>query len=832
MHKLYHESYNIIICGDINVNYLNDDSRKKQLDAILFSYNLIGIVTFPTRVDISTSTIIDNFFIDTTRIDKYDIYPLVNGLSDHDAQLLTLHKVQKQVQQQYTYMKRMINNDTIANFQLQLSQESWESVFDENDVNKSFNLFLNIILRTYYSSFPLIQKKSVQKNNTWITPGIMKSCKHKREIYNELRNNKDPNFRVYYRNYSKLLSTVIKKAKRMEYDKCILYSHNKIKTTWGIIKKEVGRSTSRIEISAVKIDGKILNNQQEVVGEFNKYFANVADKIKRHVNKNSIPMNDQKNEVNFMHYMNQDFINSYPNINYNCSTIKEIENIIKSLKPKNSCGYDEISSIILKLCSPFIISPINYICNKMLRGGVFPDRLKYAIINPLYKNGDTWDVTNYRPISLLTSFSKIFETIIYTRTLEHLNKYNILSSEQYGFRKGLKTDNAIYKLTTEILNSMNNKQLVAGVFCDLEKAFDCVDHDILLTKLKFYGITGKDQALYESYLSNRYIRTVIHKNDVNTVSSEWLNIRQGVPQGSVLGPLLFLIYINDLPKVLNRFSTPVIFADDTSILFSHSNINDLSRNILTTIEILNRWFRANKLSLNFNKTHCIQFKTKATISDTFTINYNNNFINNTLSTKFLGVVVDSALIWKNHIELLVKKLSKACYVIRNMKQYLSITALKAIYYSFFHSLLSYGIIFWGNSSHSSSVFLLQKKAIRAMLGYGNRVSCRNIFKELNILPFASQYIFSLLIFVLQNKHLFSSNIDSHAINTRHRQDLYLPQANLTSFQKGVYYAGIKMFNKLPIEIKNSSHNFKKFKVELRYFLNTHTFYTVEEYLNR
>jgi hypothetical protein len=137
---------------------------------------------------------------------------------------------------------------------------------------------------------------------------------------------------------------------------------------------------------------------------------------------------------------------------------------------------------------------------------------------------------------------------------------------------------------------------VAGVFCDLEKAIDCVDHDILWSKLKYYGITGKDHALYESYLSNRYIRTVIHKSDVNTLSSDWLHVRQGVPQGSVLGPLLFLLYINDLPKILNKFSTPIIFADDTSILFSHSNVNDLNRNIRITIEILNGWFRANEMN--------------------------------------------------------------------------------------------------------------------------------------------------------------------------------------------------------------------------------------------
>jgi len=186
--------------------------------------------------------------------------------------------------------------------------------------------------------------------------------------------------------------------------------------------------------------------------------------------------------------MEQAFNKPYPNMECNCTTVKEIEQIIKSLKSKNSHGYDEISTKILKISCPFIRSPVNFICNKMLFGGVFPNRLKYANIIPLHKNGDKCEASNYRPISLLTSFSKIFETVMQKRILKHITKYNILSTEQYGFRVGYRTDNAIYKLTTEILNAMNDKLQIGGIFCDLEKAFDCVNHDILLAKLKFYGM--------------------------------------------------------------------------------------------------------------------------------------------------------------------------------------------------------------------------------------------------------------------------------------------------------------------------------------------------------
>jgi hypothetical protein len=197
----------------------------------------------------------------------------------------------------------------------------------------------------------------------------------------------------------------------------------------------------------------------------------------------------------------------------------------------------------------------------------------------------------------------------------------------------------------------------------------------------------------------------------------------------------------------------------------------------------------NKLTLNFNKTHYIQFAAKTKISHNFIINYNNKSFNSIFCTKFLGIMVDGALPWKNHTEMLMKKLSKACYTIRNMKHYMSISALKVIYNSLFHSITSYGIIFWGNSSYSHATFLLQKKAIRSLLGYGNTVSCRNIFKELSILFLASQYLFSLLLFVSYNKALFSSNIDSHIICHQTKSRLVSTSSQLNCISEGSLLCG-------------------------------------------
>jgi hypothetical protein len=208
LQKLYNKKYNIIICGNVNVNGLIDNNRRSQLDAVLHSYNLAGIVKFPTGIGLNSHTTTDNVFIDPSTTGKDDLYPLINGLSDHDAQLLILNKGQEK--EYHTYISRKINKCTIADFRLKLSHETWEPVFDGNDVIKIFSSFLNIFLRIYCSNFSFIQAKNKMNQNSWIAPGIITTCKHKRELYKELQNNNNPTVASYYRDYSTILSLVIK----------------------------------------------------------------------------------------------------------------------------------------------------------------------------------------------------------------------------------------------------------------------------------------------------------------------------------------------------------------------------------------------------------------------------------------------------------------------------------------------------------------------------------------------------------------------------------------------------------------------------------------------
>jgi hypothetical protein len=281
---------------------------------------------------------------------------------------------------------------------------------------------------------------------------------------------------------------------------------NKNKTIWDIVNLETSKTGNTEKINNFNIDGNLISNHQEIANAFNKYFLTIAKSINTkqiecssHNLDNTIPL----------HYLMQSFKNPFPRIHLKSILTKEVENIIKRLKPKNSSGYDGISTKLLKMSSPFISSPLTHICNKSLSSEIFPDHLKYTVVLPLFKKGDKCNISNYGSISTLSSLSKVLEKVMFNQLQEHLNKYSILAEEQFGFRTKSTTNKAIYKLINENQEALNCKVVVGGIFFDLEKAFDCLNHNMLLSKLQFYGVNGKAKSWFESYVNNRYIRVQI-----------------------------------------------------------------------------------------------------------------------------------------------------------------------------------------------------------------------------------------------------------------------------------------------------------------------------------
>jgi hypothetical protein len=816
--KLCKGSTKLILCGDFNINHFELNSRRNLLQSLLASFNLFSTITFPTRVTNNSSTLIDNIYMDITNY-KFSVYPLINGISDHDAQVIELANMYNEKPKNHYSFTRKIDCDTSRSFTEDLSYENWEEIFLDDDVNKIFNKFLDTYIKIFNANFPMVIKKKSTKPNSWITSGIKISCKNKRNLYVKYRNSRDPTHKAQYKDYCKILSSVIRAAKKMYFDALIQKSNNKIKTTWNLVKSLLNNKTN----TNMNNTNDNINNQN-TANAFNSYFASVADNIINNSRKTNSVYSDCPLEYLRLNCNQPNFSFTLKN-----TTAHEINKIIQSMKPKDSHGYDEISIRILKMSAPFILSPLTYIFNKILDKGIFPERLKFSEIKPLYKKGNAADFSNYRPISLLPSFSKIIEKLIYNRLYNYFDQQKLFAKDQHGFRLNTSTETATFSLLNTILSSLEHKDIVGSLFLDLQKAFDCVNHDILLAKLNFYGVSGKANKLLESYIRNRYQRVKLRDKFFNHLTSEWEPVRHGVPQGSVLGPLLFLIYINDLPHTINDLADTVLFADDTSIIISNPDLQEFKYNTSRALQELNKWFCSNLLSLSFDKSHFLQFFVKKQNKINVQITSSNSILTNLNSIKFLGLTLDSMLTWKDHIANLTIKLNKACFAIRAIKPYMSLSVLRTVYFSYFHSIMSYGIIFWGSSNLSNNIFKIQKRVIRIIANKFNQDSCRQLFNQYQILTLPAQYIFSLVMFVVKFKDFFQSNSEIHDLNTRFRSDLHFPTTNLSLVQRGVVYSGTKIFNHLPSHIKSFSKDIKQFKYKLKRLLLEQSLYTLEEF---
>jgi hypothetical protein len=278
--------------------------------------------------------------------------------------------------------------------------------------------------------------------------------------------------------------------------------------------------------------------------------------------------------------------------------------------------------------------------------------------------------------------------------------------------------------------------------------------------LEFYAAKGKAKLRFKSYLRNRYQRVLITSTNLNLNDfSTWGKIKHAVPQGSILGPFLFLLYINHLPKSINDKTVPILFADDTSLLVTSPNNNDLCVKINTAFHCINEWFKVNQLTINLNKTNHVQFTASNNNPRTeIKIAYDNKLITTISNITFLGIHIDDKMSWKCHTEHISLKLSVVFYIIRSIKPYTSINTLKMVYHSYFNSIINYGLPFWGNSAQVIKIFIMQKNIIRIMLGHRRWDSCRILFRELEILPLTSQYILSLMLFVAKNRNFYHSGL--------------------------------------------------------------------------
>ena len=466
---------------------------------------------------------------------------------------------------------------------------------------------------------------------------------------------------------------------------------------------------------------------------------------------------------------------------------------------------------ILKTVKHLVVVPLTKIINQCLAKHIFPDCLKLARVVPVFKKGSPDDISNYRPISILPIFGKIFECVLKQQINAHFEDNELFNPCQFGFRSNVSTTAAINYLTAFVRDCFEMKKYAQACFLDLSKAFDCVSHELLLNKLKTYGFEEGSTELICSYLTNRqqYV-------SFNQQTSKPCPVKLGVPQGSVLGPILFLIYINDINTCLKNRNNIVLFADDTTVLSSDECLSQLQGQVLEDESRIRDWFVSNKLCINATKTQSLIFSLKPLRA-----------VNEPI--KFLGIYLDSKLAWGEHTLHLAKKLHTVVFLLRNLRSVVSHDVLLSSYYGYFHSHLSYAILCWGHSAHALRIFAVQRRCIRVICGMGYRDCCRDKFVKLNILTVPCIYILACLLYIKDNLDQYAKNSDYHNYNTRTRQNLCINYTRTERARDGHSHYGIKFFNILPQNIKDLSCI--AFRTKLKNYLKLKAFYNFGEYLN-
>ena len=478
----------------------------------------------------------------------------------------------------------------------------------------------------------------------------------------------------------------MRQAETNDYSDRLNSVRGDIKNTWRILKNVINKNGPQTSLhNCFSHRGTKITNFDQIADIFNEYFVSVGPSLAKSINvvKKDPTIYLKGNHTASMFLRDTDD--------------KEIYNVIMKQKSNKASGYDDISIDVVKHTADVLSKPLAFIFNTSLANGIFPDSLKIAKVIPIHKNGDKGCFCNYRPISVLCTFSKLLETVFHSRLVNYVNFNNILNESQYGFRDKRSTNFALLDLIEEVRQSLEENKATAGIFLDLRKAFDTINHDILLQKLYFYGIRGIPYQWIKSYLTDR-----VQFVSYNQTYSTMLPLTCGVPQGSILGPLLFIIYINDICNISAQLKF-VLFADDTNVFISHESKKQMETILNSELENLDIWFKTNKLSLNTEKTNFIVFQKKSDLfpNENIRLYIDNVQINRIHNTKFLGVVLDSKLTWNKHITEIENKISKNIGVISRARNILHTKELQTLYCSLILPYLNYGVLLWGNNYQSS-----------------------------------------------------------------------------------------------------------------------------------
>ena len=774
----------IILLGDFNTNLLQSNNNWLKRFA---TYRLTQIVDRPTRLQ--AQTLLDHIYVTENR-NILELCVPVYGCSDHLPTCITWNKkgvkIPKISHKEITY--RSFAKFDQQSFLADLMTSPLNNVYNYTDPEEALDFWIQNFKSVYdnHAPFKTRRVKHTPKPK-WLTKEIEDACFKRDRL---LKEGKLEEFRTQRNKV-----TSLKRAAKTKYFNSLVSSKQNSKSIWKAINELTNKSSPSTSSHQIKIPPEQLNN----------HFISIADKI--------MPENETEHN-------NLDRLSDYcksKNINSDLTiplmSVIDVYYYLQNLKQSATRGPDDIDNKILTISAPVISETLTFIYNLCIEKCSFPRHFKTAKVIPLYKSGDCLEPSNFRPISILSALSKPLEKHVNKYLYNHLDTFDLLSKNQSGFRKNYSCHTALTNMVDEWLLNINENRLCGALFIDFAKAFDVIDHDLLCKKLLLYGITGKSLQILSSFLENRAQYITVNSNASNTQP-----VKYGVPQGSILGPLLFAIYVNDLP--LHIQDQCELFCDDTTIHTNHSDITQIAHSLQQSINTLTTWCKLNHMSLNPRKTKLMLITTRQKRQNLPNslppIFVDNTQIEEVDNHRVLGIIIDHNLSWSNQVDYLCKTLSRRVYQLCRFKKFINFHARKLFIHAYILSSINYCSTLFDSTSDNilKPLNKFYKRALKAALLKSSTLTKLDYIK-LNMLPLKEVLAINKcsLIHRIFSKSAPESLCSTFKPNPRHPTKFLIPTPRIDLFKTSLHYSGSVLWNSLPAHVR-SKHNIGTFKKHL------------------
>ena len=794
------EEKELYLIGDINRDLLNIQIKSAWTE-YMQHFGLTQLVSDATRVTSDSSTLIDHVYSNCPEnVNSINVSKV--GLSDHFPIFFTrkLH-VHPSKSQHFSISYRSFKHFDEAKFIEDLQSVPWDTIKLFDDTDDIMEAWLDLFLQVVDKHVPIKQHRVKHRTQPqWMSSEILDAIKC-RDQYKSVGNE------IEYKIWRNKVVKLIHNSKKSQYQTFVDNNKENQSSIYKLFQ-EVGAGkglTRKSNITSVKVGETLCEDSKEIVNEFNNYFVNIASKLKEPI-------------ISTNHDKLQEFCQERlpAGIKFNIPLIQR-EKVLKFLSNTDmskATGTDMIGPRLLKLAAPYIVDEICFICNHSITNSVFPSKWKDAKVAPLHKSGPHEELNNYRPISVLPILSKVLEKHVHDSLSNFLHQHELLYRTQSGFRAGRSCETALVNMVDSWLNAIDNSKLIGIVLVDFKKAFDLVDHQILKNKLKVYGINDEALRWFDNYLSNRRQQVMI-----NNCKSNFQSISCGVPQGSILGPLLFLLFINDLPLYTRNVHTD-LYADDTTLYDMQDSMEQIENNLQSALNNLHIWCKENGMILNSSKTKVMLVtssqKRQRLERDVLDLKFNNDTLNSISNDKILGVFVDNNLAWTDHTKHLTKKIASNIWLLTKIKRYLSKDHRVQFYKSYIQPHIDFCSIVWGSSSESNKlkIFKLQNRACKVILDY-NVNDLSEDMKSLKIMSIYDRLYLRKAKFMFK---VYSNEVPSYisenfSLRSNVNTSIHLrsmsagcfvpPKPRTEYFKHSMRYSGCLVWNNLPDEVRNA-----------------------------